>query len=507
MTGSELAGAVRTRLEQLAGEDVPRRIWRRDHTVWGPDPREIADRLGWLGVHETMRERVPDLKAFARDLAAEGVRRAVLAGMGGSSLAAETFRETYGVAHGCLDLRVLDTTHPEELTALDLDPETTLAVVSSKSGTTLETRAHLDWLWERMPRPDRFVAITDPGTPLAAIAEERGFRRTFLNPPDIGGRFSALSLFGLVPAALIGADLEELLDGATEAAEACGEDVPADRNPAVRLGAAIGEAARRGRDKLTFAIPEAVASLGAWLEQLLAESTGKGGTGILPVVDAPLGPPTVYEDDPLFVAVGETSGSAILSWLERAGHPVERLDGPVRLGGEMFRWELATAVAGAVLGINPFDQPDVRSAKERTERVLSGDERAEVDPGDLGDVLAGARPPAYLAIQAFLPRTDEVRARLQAVRLRLRDRHRVAVTVGFGPRYLHSTGQLHKGGPPTGRFVQVVEPPAVDVPIPGRPHTFRDVLLAQAAGDLAALRERGRPAARVTLAELAAAAG
>ncbi|HXF36345.1 MAG TPA: hypothetical protein VNO17_04095, partial [Actinomycetota bacterium] len=325
--------------------------------------------------------------------------------------------------------------------------------------------------------------------------------------PDIGGRFSALSLFGLVPAALIGADLEELLDGAAEAAKACGEDVPADRNPAVRLGAAIGEAARRGRDKLTFAIPEPVGSLGAWLEQLLAESTGKEGTGILPVVDAPLGPPTVYGDDPLFVAVGEASGSAILSWLERAGHPVERLDGPVRLGGEMFRWELATAVAGAVLGINPFDQPDVRSAKERTERVLSGDERAEVDPGDLGDVLSGARPPAYLAIQAFLPRTEEVRARLQAVRLRLRDRYRVAVTVGFGPRYLHSTGQLHKGGPPTGRFVQVVEPPAADVPIPGRPYTFRDVLLAQAAGDLAALRERGRPAARTTLAELEAAAG
>ncbi|HXF35885.1 MAG TPA: hypothetical protein VNO17_01720, partial [Actinomycetota bacterium] len=229
MTGSELAEAVRARLDQLAREDVPRRIWRGDHTVWRPEPEEIADRLGWLGVHEAMRERIAELKAFARDLAAEGVRSAVLAGMGGSSLAAETFRETYGVAPGCLDLRVLDTTHPDELAAVGLDPEATLAVVSSKSGTTLETRAHLDWLWERMPRPERFVAITDPGTPLAGIAEERRFRRTFSNPPDIGGRFSALSLFGLVPAALIGADLEELLDGAAEAAKACGEDVPADR--------------------------------------------------------------------------------------------------------------------------------------------------------------------------------------------------------------------------------------------------------------------------------------
>ncbi|HXF72884.1 MAG TPA: glucose-6-phosphate isomerase [Actinomycetota bacterium] len=503
-----LRDALAARLEALDRDQVPRRIWERDHTVWGPDPAEVADRLGWLTVHADMRGEVAALRAFAREVAAEGIATVVLAGMGGSSLAAEVFAAV-AAGSGSPRLVVVDTTHPDELRALEPALETgrVLVVVASKSGTTIETQAHLAWLWERLRDPARFVAITDPGTPLARAAEERGFRRTFLNPPDIGGRYSALSYFGLVPAALVGADLEELLGGAAAAAGACGPDVPAADNPGVRLGALLGEGALLGRDKLTLALPEPVAPLGAWLEQLIAESTGKRGRGILPVEGAPLGPPAVYGDDPLFVALGEATRSPILAWLERAGHPVERLEGEVRLGAEMFRWELATAVAGAVLGVNPFDQPDVQAAKDRTARVLAGEGDPAPEPGDVGEVLAGATAPAYLAIQAFLPRTEEVRERLRVVRLRLRDRLRVAVTVGFGPRYLHSTGQLHKGGPPTGRFVQVVEDPAADVAIPGQPYTFRDLLLAQAAGDMAALRERGRPVARTSLAGLEAAAG
>ena len=504
-----LRAALAARLDALDRDDVPRRIWQRDHTVWAPEPIEVADRLGWLTVHAGMREEIPRLRAFAREVAAEGISTVVLAGMGGSSLAAEVFGAVAAGGSGSPRLVVLDTTHPEELRGLEaeLDGGRALVVVASKSGTTLETRAHLAWLWERLGDPSRFVAITDPGTPLARVAEERGFRRAFLNPPDIGGRYSALSYFGLVPAALVGADLEGILDGAAAMAAACGPEVRAADNPGVRLGALLGEAALLGRDKLTLALPDRVAPLGAWLEQLVAESTGKRGRGILPVEGAPLGPPAVYGDDPLFVALGEAAASPILAWLERAGHPVERIEGEVHLGAEMFRWELATAVAGAVLGVNPFDQPDVQAAKDRTARVLAGEGDPAPEPGDLGEVLAGAAPPAYVAIQAFLPRTPEVRRRLQAVRLRLRDRLRVAVTVGFGPRYLHSTGQLHKGGPPTGRFVQVVEEPGEDVGIPGEPYTFRDLLLAQAAGDLAALRERGRPVARTSLEGLEAAAG
>lgn len=506
----DLREAVRERLTLLQREDVPRRIWARDHTVWRPDPAEIADRLGWLTVHDEMRERAAELRDFARDCASDGLRVAVLAGMGGSSLAPEVFRTTFGVEQGFLDLVVLDSTHPDQVLATDrlADPGRTLFVVASKSGTTLETRSHLEHFWERVPDGSRFVAITDPASPLADLAEERGFRRTFLNPPDIGGRYSALSYFGLVPAALVGADLEALLAGAAEMAAVCGKGVPTEDSPAFRLGALIGEAALAGRDKLTLVLPDAFSSLGWWVEQLIAESTGKEGKGILPVEGEALGPPGMFGDDRLFVSVDEAGRSPILSWLERADHPVERLDADrgVDLGAELFRWELATAVAGAVLGINPFDQPDVQAAKDGAARILEVGGLQTPDPGDPGEVLVQAAPPRYVAIQAFLPRNGETRERLHVVRMRLRDAFRVAVTVGFGPRYLHSTGQLHKGGPPTGLFLQVVEPTVRDVEIPGAAFTFGELLAAQAAGDLEALRARGRSVARVTLAELEIAA-
>ena len=503
-----LSEAVRERVDAISEASIVDRIWAKDHTVWRDDPTEISDRLGWLTVHEQMRAELGELRSFAKRCASDGFRTAVLAGMGGSSLAPEVFRGVLGVGADGLDLIVLDTTHPDQILEVErsLDLDRTLFVISSKSGTTIETRSHFAHFWERYPKGASYVAITDPGTPLEELGSEHGFRRVFRNPPDIGGRYSALSYFGLVPAALVGADLGKLIESAAAAATACAADVPAADHPGVRLGAAIGEAALAGRDKLTFVLPAETALLGTWLEQLIAESTGKEGKGIVPVEGAALGPPGVYGDDRVFASSAD-AGGPILEWLGRAGHPIERISPAGRgdLGAQMFLWEFATAVAGAVLDINPFDQPDVQSAKDATKKVLASGSLPKVDTQALSEVLE-AGPPSYLGIQAYLPRTPEISARLTAVREKTRDARRVATTVGFGPRFLHSTGQLHKGGPPTGRFVQVVEPPANDVPIPGESFTFGELLAAQAAGDLQSLRERGRPVARVTLQQLEEAA-
>jgi glucose-6-phosphate isomerase len=502
---SWLRDAIAARLETFTAADVVGRIWAKDHTVWRPDPTEISDRLGWLTVHEEMRAQVDDLRGFARGCWNDGFRTAVLAGMGGSSLAPEVFRSVFGVGPDGLDLAVLDTTHPEQILELEerIDLDRALFIVSSKSGTTIETRSHLAYLWDRFPKGASYVAITDPGTPLGSLAEEHGFRRTFINPPDIGGRYSALSYFGLVPAALVGANLNGLLGSAGETARRCRPDVAEAENPGLRLGVAVGEAALAGRDKLTLALPEAIGSLGAWIEQLIAESTGKEGKGLVPVDGASLGPPGVYGADRLFASAGDARGP-ILEWLGRAGHPIERVPdgGPERLGAQMFLWEFATAVAGAVLGIHPFDQPDVQAAKGATAEILRSGELPRVDSGDLSEILDTAAPPRYVAIQAFLPRTLQHTSRLTAVRERIRDHLRVATTVGYGPRYLHSTGQLHKGGPPAGLFVQVVDEPRNDVAIPGEAYSFAALLAAQAAGDLQALRDRGRRVARVGLEEL-----
>jgi transaldolase / glucose-6-phosphate isomerase len=353
-----------------------------------------------------------------------------------------------------------------------------------------------------MSRGASFVAITDPGTPLEALARARGFRAVFTNPPDVGGRYSALSLFGLVPAALIGADLEVLLEAAQEMACACHACVPCKDNPGAFLGVVLGEAARAGRDKLTLVPPTGLTLLGAWIEQLIAESTGKEGTGILPVAGEDLAAPAAYGADRLFVAMDNHDA---LEPLAGAGHPVVGLPeaAPEQLGAEFFRWEFATALAGALLGINPFDQPNVAEAKEASRRLLEQD--AVEDPGfdDPTALLASLRPGDYLAIQAYLEPTAATKAALQRVRLAVRDHHRVATTVGFGPRYLHSTGQLHKGGPPSGAFLQIVDAPReVDLPIPGKPFTFGTLLDAQALGDLYSLRSRGRRVARIPLAQL-----
>jgi glucose-6-phosphate isomerase len=496
---------VAERLAAMEPERVLERIWARDHTVWRAAATEIPNRLGWIWVSDLMHARVDELEAFAMQVRAEGLRTAVLLGMGGSSLAPEMFATTFGAAEDALELIVLDTTHPATIARLtdELDLATTLFVVSSKSGTTTETTSQLAHFWDLARDGRRFAAITDPGTPLEVLARERAFREVFRNPEDIGGRYSALSFFGLVPAALIGAPIQTLLDRADEMRGRSGPPVPEPDSPAAELGAAIGEAAKAGLDKLTLLLPAEVASFGDWVEQLIAESTGKQGVGIVPVVGEAPGPLDVYGRDRLFVAVGE---HAAADALQTAGHPVAHIDdgGPQALGAEIFRWELATAVAGHVLEIDPFDQPNVQEAKDATERILhEGDVE---DPGfdDLGTLLGSVREGDYVALMAYLDRTPETENALGRARLGIRDRYRVATTLGFGPRFLHSTGQLHKGGPNTGVFVQIVDDGReIDLPIPGRDHTFGTLIDAQALGDLRSLRAHGRRVARVPLSALA----
>lgn len=507
-----LAPAVSARIATLAREDAVRRLWAHDHALWSDEPHEIADRLGWLAIDEEIHGRVEEIEGFARQVIDAGYRTAVLMGMGGSSLAPEVLATTFVPAAGTLDLVVLDTTDPRAITATAerLDPGRTLFVAASKSGGTIETRSQLEFFWARMEREvpggtgRHFVAITDPGSPLAALAEKRRFRRLFENPPDIGGRYSALSYFGLVPAALAGVPIGTLLERAASMRRACHTCVPARDNPGAWLGAVLGEAAAAGRDKLTLVLPDEIASLGTWIEQLIAESTGKEGRGILPVEREPLGPPDRYGNDRLFVAIGEPAGTAsALDALATAGHPVVRLPhaGPEQLGAEFFRWEFATAIAGHVLGIHPFDQPNVQEAKHATARVLDGEE-VDASTPTAAEVLSTVVPGDYVAILAYVPRTAENDRWLQATRVAIRDHYRVATTVGYGPRFLHSTGQLHKGGPPSGVFLQLVGDDGVKLPIPNASYDFGTLKRAQAAGDLAALRAHGRRVARVTEQEL-----
>jgi transaldolase/glucose-6-phosphate isomerase len=496
-----LSSAVDQALGRLQEAQIVPRLWRGDHTVWRDDPTEISDRLGWLAAPHRARTLLPDLRRFAEEAAGEGLTHAVLLGMGGSSLAPEVFRSTLGVATGGLDLVVLDTTHPDAIAALERDVplDRTLFVVSSKSGTTVETRSHTAYFLKAVGRPDRFVAVTDPETPLEADAMAAGFRRVVRASPDVGGRYSALTAFGLLPAALIGADLDHLLDSAARAAAACAPTVEASANPGAVLGVIAGQAARLGRDKLTLHLGEKTGSLGAWIEQLVAESTGKDGTGIVPVDGEPPAPMAAHGTDRLFLSLdGQPSTPP---WARLS------LGDPAELGAAFFILEMAVAVAGHVLGIHPFDQPDVQAAKDRTTEVLDRGEVPEEPNARVDQLLEQVRPGDYVAIQAFVAPSPATWERLQGVRSGIRERLGVATTLAYGPRYLHSTGQLHKGGPNTGVFLQVFEEPREDRSIPGRPYTFGRLIVAQAAGDLAALRERGRRAGRVALDELVAWSG
>jgi len=536
---AELEAAVQERLVALAAADFSERLWAADPTLWKADDdahqKIVANALGWLSVFEGVRDEVQGLTEFVHELRAEGYRSAVLLGMGGSSLAPEVMRAILGTRPGYLDLHVLDSTDPAAVAAVAaaVDLESTLFVVASKSGGTTETACFHAYFYERLRELDgeqaghHFVAITDEGTSLEQQALDQGFRAVFVNPGDIGGRYSALSFFGMVPAALIGVDLERLLDGVCAMAVACGPDVPAEQNPALRLGAAMGELALRGRDKLTLVFEPPLAPLGAWVEQLVAESTGKEGTGILPVDLEELGPAGAYGDDRVFAAVrlagaADAGVAGALEALRDAGHPVlEHEIADVRdLGGEFLRWEIAVAAAGHVLGIDAFDQPNVQESKDITKGLLgeyaatgelpaeppTDDGRRVVYPvGDedlpaaLREFLAQAAAGDYVALQAYVAPGQAVWDQLQAVRLQLRDGLRVATTLGYGPRYLHSTGQMHKGGPNTGLFLQLLGHDPDDVEIPGQPYSFGTLKRAQARGDLTALRAHGCRAIRVCL--------
>jgi len=500
-----LAEAVTRRIETMQRDEIVRRIWERDHTVWKPDPTELANRLGWLDVTEEMVQRFDILRALRAEVVGDGYTTAVLLGMGGSSLGPEVLRDTLGMSPDGLELHVLDSTDPAAVRAVSdyIDTARTLFIVASKSGTTVETLSHFAFFWDQIPEGAHFVAITDPGSELAKTGEARGFRRVFLNDPDIGGRYAVLSYFGLVEAALLGADLDRLLTAAREMREACRPEALLSENPGAWLGAVMGEAALTGRYQLTLVLPPGLRSLGYWVEQLVAESTGKEGLGILPIEGEPLGTPEVYSEHRLFVTLGEHDG---IDALEAAGHPVVRITPEqdlYALGGEFFRWEFATAVACYVLGVNPFDQPDVQEAKDSANRFLRG-EASEAPPSEatLDSVLESAGPGDYVALLAYVQRVEDMDRRLIDARVRLRDRLRVATTSGFGPRFLHSTGQLHKGGPNSGVFIQVLADDAADLPIPGQTFTFGQLKRAQADGDLAALLSRGRRAVRVTPDEL-----
>jgi transaldolase / glucose-6-phosphate isomerase len=500
----ELEPAVSARAQKAVDAEVAKRIWRKDDTLWGEHGApEIGNRLGWLTISETMREELPDLLAFAKQAVADGFTDCVLLGMGGSSLAPEVFRRSFGTKEGWLRLHVLDSTDAATVRAVEdaIDIDKTLFLVSSKSGGTIEPLSMFKHFWASKPDGSHFVAITDPGSGLADLAHEHGFRHVFLNDPDIGGRYSALSFFGLVPAALIGADVEALLDGAGQAEQACAP-YETQANSGLWLGIALGELALHGRDKLTFIVDEPLDSFGLWAEQLVAESTGKQGKGIVPVADEPVGSPDVYGDDRVFVHLcnGDDNDEEV-AMLRDADQAVVtlRVGGPEDLGRIFFFAEFATAVAGWVLGINPFDQPNVQEAKDATKRVLDGAPPTRpLDDGDIAEVVRSA-PPSYVAIMGYVEPTAEFDEAIRELRAAIRDATKQTTTFGYGPRFLHSTGQLHKGGPKTGRFLQLIHDGPDDVEVPGEDYTFTTLKHAQADGDLETLRAHGLPAARVTL--------
>ncbi len=493
------------RLRAAAEANVVERLWARDDTLWGPAGQpEVTNRLGWLTILDAMEAGLEGLETFAAQVRDEGTTDVVVLGMGGSSLAPEVIRRSFGDQAGWPRLHVLDSTDAGAIRAIGatVDLDASLFLVSTKSGGTIETLSLFQHFWSLRPDGARFVAITDPGSSLEALATEHGFRRTFVNDPDIGGRYSALSFFGLVPAALMGADVRGLIASGRAAERACRE--PSADNPGLWLGVAIGDLTTHGQDKLTFAVDAPLTSFGLWVEQLVAESTGKSGRGALPVADEPLGAPAVYGNDRTFVhlrAGGAQDGA--LGALAGAGHPVIVIAtaGPADLGRIFFLWEFAVAVSGWVLELNVFDQPNVQEAKDATTRVL---DEALPDPADADDaglrgLLDGLTAPGYLAIMGYVAPSAAFDGAVAPLRAAIRDTTRATTTFGYGPRFLHSTGQFHKGGPATGRFLQLVHDSTPDVDVPGAPLSFTRLKHAQATGDLLTLRAHGLVAQRVTL--------
>ena len=529
---ADFGAQVQRAAERLAAERVYDRILARDHTVWRPDPTEIADRLGWLDSPHVMRDAIGPIRQLIDSVRADGYTHALLLGMGGSSLAPEVFRAIFGVADGFLDLSVLDSTQPDAVLAKErtLDPARTLFLPATKSGGTVETLSLLKYFYNRTADAvgpaeagRHFAAITDPGSGLEALAQHLGFRHIFRNDPNIGGRYSALSYYGLVAAAAIGADLSRLLDRAERAS--------ADPQPGIQLGAFLGAGALAGRDKLTLIASPATSAAGAWIEQLIAESTGKDGKGLLPVDLEPECAAHTYGPDRLFVhlRLDDTADARVQAIIE-AGHPVLclQLADAYDLGAAFLHWEIATAIAGFFLGIHPFDQPDVEAAKELARQMVAayqqhgtlpapapdlvdglalyGPVRGTTLPQALTHFLASGEPGrAYIALQAHLPPTPTTTTALQDLRRQLLARTGLATTLGFGPRFLHSTGQLHKGDAGRGLFIQLTADSAEDAPIPDEAGaadssiTFGVLAQAQALGDRQALVSQGRAVLRIHL--------
>ncbi len=537
--------AVKAGLEDWRVHGKVRRLWAGDASLW--TDHDEGRWLGWLHIADDQTARTEQFQSLVEDVQSAGFTHAVVLGMGGSSLCPDVLRKTFGKKAGFPELLVLDSTVPAQVRALDkkIDPAKTLFIVSSKSGGTVEPNVFKQYFFERAKKAvgadkagSRFAAITDPKTKMHTVAKDDRFRHIYFGLPSIGGRFSALSNFGMIPGDAAGVDVLKLLRGAEVMEHACASCVPPELNPGVTLGVVMGTLAKAGVDKVTVIASPAVASLGAWLEQLMAESTGKDGKGLIPVADEKLGPPSAYGKDRLFVYTRLTSAPSkeqddAIDTLEKAGHPVVRIAvaDAIELGGEFFRWEIATAVAGSVLGINAFNQPDVEAAKVAARTLTAAYESSGklppekpllegggltlfTDPRNADALLTAAggaktpeaviaahlgrvKPGDYFAVNAYVEMDDANDKELQALRLAVRDAKKVATTLGYGPRFLHSTGQLHKGGPNTGVFLQVTCDDAEDLPIPGQKYTFGVLKQAQALGDFQVLAERGRRVLRV----------
>ncbi len=533
--------AIEAKIADLNAHDFTTRFWQKDATLWTQNAeaqQSIRSFMGWLDTPEVMSKAVAEITQFVHEVQAAGFQHVVVMGMGGSTMAPIVFQRSFPQGQGSLPLSILDTTDPGTVAALEaeLPLEHTLFVVASKSGTTAEPLAFGDYFYDKVKAikgdkaGENFVAITDPGSKFVTQATADGYRHIFLNFSEVGGRFSALTYFGLVPAALYGIAIEALLRGAVAMMQACGAQGPVADNPGLQLGTAIGYLATQGRDKLTFLTPDTLSSLGLWLEQLLAESTGKEGKGILPVAGEPLGRPDEYGPDRVFVYVGyddftDQPSLDKLQALEDAGHPVIiiRLGEPLDLGREFYRWEIAVAVSGIMLAINPFDQPNVQAAKTATDKLMKevtekgqlpspGQPTAAADgisyyspaggtgaAGVLQHFFRQAQPGNFMTLQAYLHESDKLNDALAEFRQLVQDKLRLATTSGYGPRFLHSTGQYHKGGPNHGLFVQFTADHPQDLPLPGRTYTFGTFENAQAQGDLQALRDNDRRALHIHL--------
>jgi transaldolase / glucose-6-phosphate isomerase len=509
-------------LEALSRDQVIDRLWAKDHRVWKQDPKEISDRLGWLTVHDEMRQQIGQLEHCVASAKEMKVKDVVLLGMGGSSLGPEVLRTVFGSQKGAPRLWVLDSTVPgwvQQVTKA-ISPSRTLFLVASKSGGTIEVMSLFTHFWNVVKKAKgnhggkQFVAITDPGTGLETMARDHHFGQIFTNPADIGGRYSILSLFGLVPAALLGLDVAKLLDRAADMVGRCRQQKDVKDNPGAYLGAAMGSFARNGRDKVTIIASPSLSACGLWVEQLLAESTGKEGTGLIPIAQEPVMKPSAYGTDRFFVYLrlkgdkNQTLDQGVQALL-KAQQPVLQFDLRDRydVGGEFFRWEFATAVAGHVLGIHPFDQPNVQESKDNTSRVLGTvqstgrlPQQESQQPKEAAQALSSRlQPGTYVSMLAYTTPSRSFETAVSRLRKVLMSRHRVATTFGYGPRYLHSTGQLHKGGPNTGVFLELVDRMSPDTAIPGKPFSFGTLAQAQAAGDLESLRTHHRHAIRVQL--------